>query len=59
MSPCFPAIVPGSGEDEDAWFADGGCGGSEVGGFGEPFVGEGEDAGAEGFGEEICVKSYS
>jgi hypothetical protein len=49
----FPAIIPGTGEDEDAWFANwrGGCG--EVGGFGEPFVAEGEDAGAERFGEKI------
>lgn len=54
MSPCFPAIVPGTSENEDAWFADGWGGRGEVGGFSEPFVGEGEDAGAEGFGEEVC-----
>ena len=47
MTACFPAIVPGAAEDEDAGFANR-CGGSgEVLGGGEPFVGEGEDARSE------------
>ena len=41
---CFPAVVPGAGVGEDAWFADGGFGVVEVFGGGEPFVGEGKDS---------------
>jgi len=39
---------------EDAGLSDGQGGRGEVGGGGEPLVGEGEDAGAEGFRNEIC-----
>lgn len=39
---------------EDAGLADGRCGRDEVGGGGEPFVGEGEDFGAERGGDEVC-----
>lgn len=49
----FPPVVPGAGVDEVARFADRGGGREEVGGGGEPFVGEGEDAGAEGRGDEV------
>lgn len=39
----FPAVVPGAGIDHFSGLADGWGGGDEVEGFGEPFVGEGED----------------
>jgi hypothetical protein len=38
---------------EDAGARDGGCLCGEVGCFGEPFVAEGEDFGAEGGGDEV------
>ena len=53
MSTCFPAVVPGACIGEDAGFADGWGWCGEVVGGGEPFVGESEDAGAEGFGDEV------
>jgi hypothetical protein len=53
VAPGFPAVVPGSGVCEDARFADGRFGVVEVLGGGEPFVGEGEDAGAEGAVDEV------
>ena len=53
VAPSLPAIVPGSGVGEDARFADRGCGRREVLGGCEPFVGEGQDAGSEGFGDEV------
>ena len=37
----------------DARAADGRVGVCEVGGWGEEFVGEGEDAGVEGVGDEV------
>ena len=55
MSPGLPAIVPSSCVGEDAGFADGRFGVVEVLGGGEPFVGEGEDAGAEGAVDEVCL----
>ena len=58
MSPCLPPIVPSSCIREDARFADGCGGGGEVVGGGEPFVGEGEDAGAEGFGDEVFFERF-
>lgn len=51
----FPAVVPCAGVDEDAWAADRGCRVYEVGGFGEPFVTEGEDFGAQRGGDEIWL----
>jgi hypothetical protein len=47
VASCFPAVIPGSGVGEDAWFADGWLGVVEVLCGGEPFVGEGEDARSE------------
>ena len=44
----FPAVVPGTGEDEFGSVLDGGLGVDEVGGVGEPFVGAGEDLATEG-----------
>lgn len=53
MPTCLPAIVPGSGFDEDAWTSDGREGVEEVGGGGEEFVRLVEDAGGEGRGDEV------
>ena len=53
MAPGLPAVVPSSRVREDARFADGPGGVGEVGGGGEPFVGEGEDFRAEGGGDEV------
>lgn len=49
----FPAVEPGAGVDHFAGFVDGGLGVEEVGGWGEVFVGEGEDFAAEGGGDEV------
>jgi hypothetical protein len=53
VAPSFPAVVPGSCVCENAWFADGRFGVVEVLCGGEPFVGEREDAGAEGAVDEV------
>ena len=53
MSPRLPAVVPGAGVGEDARFAGGRGGCGEVGGRGEPFVREAEDAGGEGAVYEV------
>ena len=50
----LPAIVPGARFDEVAGPADGFCGVDEVGSWGEELVGEGEDAGGQRGGDEIC-----
>lgn len=55
MTARFPAIVPGTGVGEDAWFAYGRGRGSKVLSRGEPFVGEAEDAGAERFTDQVCI----
>lgn len=49
----FPAVVPCACVCEDTWFADGWGGRCEVICGGEPFVGEGEDARAERFRDEV------
>ncbi len=54
MPPGLPAIVPSARFDKDARAADGRGGVNEVGGRGEELVGEGEDAGGEGGGDEVC-----
>lgn len=56
MATGFPAVVPGAGVGEDAWLANWWGRGREVGGGGEPFVREGEDAGAEGFAYQVWEK---
>lgn len=53
MTTSLPAIVPSTGVGEDTDFADWRGRRCEVLGGGEPFVGEGEDAGAEGFVDEV------
>lgn len=53
VASCLPAVIPCSCVGEDAWFADGRLGVVEVLCGGEPFIGEGEDAGAEGAVYEV------
>lgn len=50
----LPAIVPGARFDKVAGPVDGFCGIDEVGSGGEELVGEGEDAGGQRGGDEIC-----
>ena len=57
VASCLPAVVPCSCVGEDTWFADGRLGVVEVLCGGEPFVGEGEDAGAEGAVYEVLQLS--
>jgi len=59
VSPCLPAIIPCSCVREDAGFANRSGGGGEVLCRREPFVGAGEDAGAERFVDEICESHVS
>jgi hypothetical protein len=59
VAACLPAIVPGSAVYEYAGFADRGRGCDEVLGCCEPFVAEGEDFGAEGGRDEVCLNCQS
>lgn len=51
----LPAVVPRAGVREDAGLAYGRGRRREVLGRGEPFVGDGEDFGAEGLGDEVWM----
>lgn len=53
MSSCLPTIIPCSCICEDTWFADRRARCCKVLCSGEPFVGEGENTGAEGFVDKI------
>lgn len=53
VSAGLPSIVPRTGGNVDIGAVDGGFGVDEVGGVGEEFVGEREDAGADGGGGEV------
>lgn len=53
VASCLPTVIPCSCVGEDAWLADWGFGVVEVLCGGEPFVGEGENAGSEGTVYEV------
>lgn len=55
MPPGLPAIVPRARFDEVAGPTNGFGGVDEVRGRGEEFVGEGEDAGGQRGGDEVCT----
>ena len=50
----LPAIVPSARVDKIPGPADGCRGGDEVGGRGKELVGERENAGGQGGGDEVC-----
>jgi hypothetical protein len=50
----LPPIVPSASVRENAWSTNWWSGCCQIFGCGEPFVGEGEDFGTEGFSNEIC-----
>ena len=59
MTACFPAIIPGTGVGEDTRLADRRGWSCEVLGGREPFVGEGQDAAAKGFVDEVLRANRS
>lgn len=51
----FPSVIPGARFDVDAWALDGRSRVNEVGGWREPFVGEGDYFRAKGGRDQVLV----